>query len=356
MCFSPGGSHIKAYSLIAATRGTLLRHTAASPRLVGLLTAMQRLPGKQLVWRRYFAAGGVAEHVDIDMAEAQAKQPPHSMQDPSSASTAWARNTAASSGVPFGAQMLLDKGRLVACTPETAAAALACAKQGCSTNLYRRLTCSPAPPQPWQLLKSPTCAADEHAPAPVPSGIGSRPTNKRTWPHHCAAHTWGKVAAALAAVCCVQLAALLALLWTRGASSEAYDTSISSPDPIVAALGTNGQLPACGKPGAADSPVHSSARSERSCRWSSRSCCAAGASRQQAAAAAATPHLRPGAGHRAASETVRRLDLELEQASGLAVTWERTGSRLERALVAGSAARSSMGRGAWGAEHKAHGT
>lgn len=339
VCFSPGGSHIKAYSLIAATRGTLLRHTAASPRLVGLLTAMQRLPGKQLVWRRYITAGGVAEHVDIDMAEAQARQPPDSMQGPSPASTAWASNTAASTGLPFGAQVLLDKGRLVACTPETAAAALACAMHGCSTNLYRRLTCSPASPQPWQLLKSPMCAADEHAPAPVPRDIGSRQTNERTWPQNCAAHTWERVAAALAAVCCVQLATLLALLWTRSASSE-------GPDPTVAALGTNGQVPACGKPGAAGSPVHSSARSERSCRWSSRSCCVAGTSGHQAAAAAATPHLRPGAGHHAASETVRRLELELEQASGLAVTWERTGSRLERALVAGSAARSSMGRGA----------
>jgi len=319
------------YSLTVAASSMLLRNQAKPAPIAGLLTAMVNTDGKQLVWQRYVAAAGVAEHVNIDMAEARAQQPPDSMPSTPGAATACLGCEALSSGrLPFGMLLLLCKG-LVACSSDTAAAVLACAEHGCSPELRARLRHSPAAPHPWQIDAHPQCAAGEqthgHAASArlQPSGItASMPACT------CA---WRRTAAVLTAVCCVQLVAVLAMLRRcsprsgHGMASAALPASPFAP----AKAGSSPDMsPARCNAAAAATPVHSSAHSERSCRCMSGSSCPDRDAGLQASAARlpwpSSADESGRAGH------VGRPGQALEQG----VKWERTGRRLERALVSGS--------------------
>ena len=322
------------YSLKVAASSMLLRSEAKPAPVAGLLTAAVDVHGEQLVWQQYVAAAGVAERVDIDMDEARTQQPLDSMPaTPGGAAARLGGETLSSGRLPFGMLLLLRKG-LVACSSDTAAAALACAEHGCSPELRARLGRSPAAPHPWQTDAPPQCAAGEHAHGHTASARLQPSSIMASMPSCTCA--WRRTAAVLAAVCCAQLGGVLAMHRGRSPRS-AYDMAstalLAAPLAAAKAGSSPDKSPARRNAAAAATPVHSSARSQRSRRGMSGSSCPDGEAGLQASAARLP---RPsgadgsgGAGH------VGRPGQALEQG----VKWERTGRRLERALVSGSGVR-----------------
>jgi len=322
------------YSLTVAASSMLLRNQAKPAPVTGLLTAVVDAHGKQLVWQQYVAAAGVAEHVDIDMAEARAQQPLDSMPaTPGAAAACLGGETLSSGRLPFGTLLLLRTG-LVACSSDTAAAALACAEHGCSPELHAGLRRSPAALHPWQTDAPPQCTDGEQTHGHTVSAR-LQPSSIATGEPACTC-AWRRTAAVLAAVCCAQLVAVLAML-RRCSPCSAHDVAstalLASPlDPAKAGSSPD-MSPARCNAAAAATPVHSSARSQRSCRRMSGSSCPDRDAGLQASAARlpwpSSADDSGGAGH------VGRPGQALEQG----VKWERTGRRLERALVSGSAVR-----------------
>lgn len=304
--------------------------------MVGLVTATQRVGDKWMVWQRSIASARPAELVNIDMAEARAEQHDGSAQVASEASKAsvpvasWQRSwLQAYDPIPFGALVLLDhRGSVVACSLETAQAMLACAEHGCSAELHGKLAQSPALRSPLQVPHADACWPDEHM--PVSSKKYSRDLQGRP---QARAGTLRHVVAGLAALCCVQLVALLVLLRCCAAAPACRAARqplleyVMRPVKSVTLYHT---------PCAGATPAHSSAMSQRSCR---RSC----HSLQPDSSAGLSGDAFSGRPH-ATGKVVRRLHFsDAEQAATLGVRRERTGARLERAAVSGSGMQHSGG-------------
>ena len=302
--------------------------------MVGLVTATQRVGDKRLVWQRSIASARPAELLNIDMAEARAEQHDGGAQEASAKASkasvpvdSWPR---VYDPITFGALVLLDRGSAVACTLETAQAMLACAEHGCSAELRGKLAQSPAPRTPWQLPHATeSCSPDE--PVLVSSSKRSKELQGRP---QARADTLRHVVTGLAALCCVQLVALLVLLCCGaaapacGAAQQPLLGALMSPIKSITLFHT---------PCASASPVHSSAMSQRSCRRSFHSSQQPDSSAGLSGDAASD---RP----RATGKVVRRLHFsDTEQAATLGVRWERTGARLARAAVSGSGLQHSRG-------------
>ena len=319
----------RTYSLTATAPHAVPQDSPA--RMVGLVTATQRMGDKRMVWQRSIASARPAELLNVDMAEARAEQHDGSARAACEASKAsmpvesWPQ---VCNPIPFGALVLLNRVSVVACSLETAQAMLACAEHGCSAELHGKLAQSPAPRTPWQLPHAGACLPDEH----VPASPSQQSRELQGRPQACA-DTLRHVVTGLAALCCVQLVALLVLL-RRGAVAPACG---AARQPMLEALSSPVKSATLyHTPCAGASPVHSSAMSQRSCRRSFHS------SRPDSSAGLSGDAFsgRP----RATGKVVRRLHFsDAEQAATVGVRWERTGARLERAAASGSGMQHSGG-------------
>ena len=319
------------YSLTAAAPHAVPQDSPT--RMVGLVTATQRMGDKPMVWQRSIASARPAELLNIDMAEARAEQHDGSTQEACEASKAsmpvesWPQ---VYDPIPFGALVLLNRGSVVACSLETAQAMLACAEHGCSAELHGNLAQSPAPRAPWQLQYAGACLPDERmpvSPSKLSKELQGRPQAR--------ANTLRHVITGLAALCCVQLVALLVLL----RCGAAVPACAAARQPLLGALMSPVKsVTLYHTPCAGASPVHSSAMSQRSCRPSFHSSGPNSSAGLSGDAFSGRP--------RATGKVVRRLHFsDAEQAATIGVRWERTGARLERAAASCSGMQHSGGLG-----------